>query len=820
MRLIGFCLLFNCLTVSAESQIISQTMRDWIGYFKQNNIQIIYSSDFLNDYDLNTILETDESITGLKLALKSLALTLVEIDEITYVINPIEQIKNPITGLIIKLVDSENNSLNSFSINDNITTTGLIVLDNLSAGNIQLEISAKGYKPLNKKVVLNKGNYMSVSYSLELKPVSIDKIIVTASQVNFQSPSASKSTLLREDIENTVTLGNDPVRATQSIPGNTSSGLSGKSRTRGGAENESLIVLDNHILRNPFHFKNFYSLFSTINLSTVDGLDFYSGVFPIQYGGRLSSVLDVQTSDNYNQLSHELGFDLINTYYTYRHSSDDYNQQVMASLRTGGKLVNAHFVKDSIIQPEFDDAYFKLSQQLSDNWRSSQHLLLSRDEITINDSDNEKSIEVADADHHDQDLWVQFDYDNQQNMYANVQFYLTRNHNTRSGNIFNENSTASLSEDILTKYFGMKFNQTINFRDDISINFGIDLRQEETNIDRARSLNHFGELVNHLGLQQQTMQQFDFDNQGLSIDTFFNTRYQFNDKLIFDLGLRFEKKQWVDGNVVSPRFNLSYFHNDSTTLRFALGRHQQAQYIDELLLEDAMPNYFDPTSADIAIFELNKTLSPNLNLRAEVYYKKYSSTQPYYENLFNSLHVLPDLFYDRIRVTPDDSKATGAEVTLNGNTKYFGWSASYILSDVDDLIDGRETPRSWDQHNAIKFSLHMPINYKYVNNWFLDLTANYHSGWAKTEIINVNNNLEVGLRNNESFDDFYQVDIKLSKQYTLQHGQLNFAIQANNFFQTNNPCCVNYELENGILQFEGKNWLSILPNLSVVYKWD
>ena len=816
MRLIGFCLLFVCLTISAKSL----TIRDWIGYFKQNNIQIIYSSDFLKDSDLNTILDTDESIAGLNQGLKSLVLTLVEVDEFTYVINPFEQIKSPITGLIIKLIDTENNPLNSFSINGIYTTNGLIILDNLRAKNIQLAISAQGYKSINKQVILNKGNYKPVRYSLELKPLSIDKIIVTASQVNFQSPSASKKTLLREDIENTVTLGNDPVRATQNIPGNTSSGLSGKTKTRGGAENESLIVLDNHILRNPFHFKNFYSLFSTINLSTVDGLDFYSGVFPIQYGGRLSSVLDVQTSDNYNQSSHEVGFDLINAYYTYRHSSDDYNQQYLASLRTGGKLVNTHLAKDSIIQPEFDDAYFKASQQLSDNWHSSQHLLLSRDEIAINDVDDEEASEIANTDHHDQDLWTQFHYDNQKNMYANVRFYLTRMHNTRSGSITNENSIASLSEDILTKYYGIKFDQTINFRDDISINYGLDIRQEETSLSRIRSINHFGDLANQLGLQRQTQQQFDFNNQGLSIDAFFNTRYQFNDKFIFDLGLRFENKQWIDGNVASPRFNLSYFHNETTTLRFALGRHQQSQYIDELLLEDENPGYFNPTSADIAIFELNKTLSANINLRAEVYYKKYSSTQPYYENLFNGLHVLPDLFYDRIRVTPDDSKATGAEVTLNGNNKYFEWSASYILSDVDDLIDDRETPRSWDQHNALKFNLHMPINYKYVNNWYLDLTANYHNGWAKTEIIDVNSNLEVGLRNNEIFDDFYQIDVKFSKQYTLQHGQLNFAIQANNLFQTDNPCCVDYELENGTLQSEEKNWLSIIPNLSVVYKWN
>ncbi|MFK8012297.1 MAG: TonB-dependent receptor plug domain-containing protein [Marinicellaceae bacterium] len=819
MRLIGFCLLFACLTVSAESQILSQSMHDWINYFKKNNIQIIYSSDFLKKADLNKTLDAHNSLTSFNQALKSLSLTLIEIDELTYVINPTKQIKSPITGLIIKLKDTNNRPIKSFTINGIETKNGIIVFDNLIQKEMQLTISSEGYESVTKSIVLNKNNYKSVNYLLKLKPVSINKIIVTASQVNLQSPITSNKTLLREDIENTVTLGNDPVRATQSIPGNSSSGLSGKTKTRGGNENESLILLDNHIIRNPYHFKNFFSLFSTINLSTVSSLDFYSGVFPTQYGGRLSSVLDVQTADNFNQPSHEIGFDLINAYYTYRHSSNDYNQQFLSSIRTGGKLVNKHFIKNNIIKPEFDDAYFKTKQLLNDNWHSSQHLLMSRDEISINDTDKE-STEVANADHHDQNFWSQFNYDNLKNIQANLQFQITRKHNSRSGNIKNENTIGSISEDILTKYYGLKYDQTINIQDDISINFGLDLRQEETNINRYRNINHYSQLVNQLGLNSQKKQQFIFENQGLSLDLFFNIRYQFNKKLIFDLGLHYEEKQWIDDNMASPRFNLSYFYNDSTTLRFALGRHQQAQYIDELLLEDETPSYFNPTSADIAIIEFNKTFSANLNFRTEVYIKKYSSTQPYYENLFNPLHILPDLFYDRIRITPDDSQSAGAEVTLNGNNKYFKWSASYILSDVDDLIDGLEIPRSWDQHNALKFNLHIPINNKYINNWYLDLVANYHNGWGKTDIIESVNNLEIDLRNNETFDDFHQIDIKFSKQYSLQHGQLNFAIQANNIFQTKNPCCINYTLDDGSLKIEEKNWLSIIPNLSIVYKWD
>lgn len=817
MKLVFACLLFAYFNVSAKSQ----TIRDWFNYFGQQNIQIIYSSDYLPESVTTKLINLESlSIVDFNHALAAHSLTLINIDEGIYVVNSIQHKPTPITGLIIRLTDHDSTPINSFTINTLSSSNGFVLLNNLNSKNINLTISASGYISVQKSIVLIKDNYKSVTFALEAKPISIDKIIVTASQVNFQSPTSSKNSFLREDLENTVSLGNDPIRATQRIAGNTSTGISGKTRTRGGNENESLIVLDNHILRNPFHFQNFFSLFSTINLSTIDGLDFYSGVFPIQYGGRLSSVLDIKTSDNYSQPKHEVGFDLINSYYTYRHSNDDYSQQYLASIRTGGQLINDHVVKNNIIQPEFDDAYFKASQALSDNWHTSQHLLFSRDEITIEDIDDEGSGEMAVAGHHDQDLWMQVNYDNLNNMQADLQFYVTRKHNTRIGNISNDNSIASLREDILTQYYGLKYNQTYNLRDNISLNYGFDVHQEDTDINRSRNIHHFGELVEQLDLQHQSQLNYNFENQGLAIDTFFNTRYQFNHKLIFDIGLRFEKKQWISENVTSPRFNMSYFYNDSTTLRFALGRHQQSQYIDELLLEDEMPDYFDPTSADIAIFEFNKTFSQHLNLRAEIYYKKYSSTQPYYENLFNGLHVLPDLFYDRIRVTPDDSKATGAEFTLNGSNQYFRWSGSYIFSDVDDIIGDTEVARSWDQHNALKFNLHMPLNIKYLKDWQLDLSANYHSGWAKTDIAENAEGIEIGLRNNSIFEDFYQFDIKLSKQITTHSGLLKFAIQANNLLDTDNSCCVNYKFENGSLQSEQKSWLSITPNLSVVYSWE
>ncbi|HHL32180.1 MAG TPA: hypothetical protein ENJ41_06300, partial [Oceanospirillales bacterium] len=759
MKWLVVCLLFTNHICSANSLSIN----DWLSYFSNNNINIIHSSDYLSTETGEQFIDLNaETVESFSQGLESFSLTLVKIDDHTYVINPIASKHQPVTGLIIHASDHNNNPLESFYVvyQDKRfnTNNGVVLLNELSTDNVHLSLGASDYITVSLDTDTDMGTYKSITVLIEAAPVRIDKLIVTASRFDFQNLQSSKNTFSRKDIENTISFSNDPIRATERVAGNTSTGLSGKFNTRGGHINESLIVLDNNVLRNPFHFKNFFSLFSTINLSVVDGLDFYSGIFPIKYGDRLSSVLAIQTGDNLGKETHEIGADLLNVYYTYRRNNSDFSKQFMASIRTGGQLINDKLIEDSIIQPEFDDAYFKLSQQINNNWQASQHLLVSRDEISINDVNDEDTGEVAEAGYHDQDLWLQWNFDNHRNATANILVYASRKHNNRSGNVLTDSSQASLAEDTLTKYSGIKFTQTINYRDNLSFNFGANLFNEDTVISSTRNIYHFGPLVEQLGLQRQELNQFELDRSGNGIDSHFNSRYKLTKKIVFDLGFRYEYKQWIKEAIASPRFNLSYFYNDSTTLRFAIGRHQQSQYLDELLLEDENPEYFEPSSADIAVFEINKELTKHLNLRAEIYYKKYSSTQPYYENLFSGLQVLPDLFFDRVRVTPDDSEARGAELTISSNHEEVNWSLSYIFSDVDDEIGDVEVPRSWDQHNALKFNLHVPFDLKYFHNWQLDFSANYHTGWAKTELIQNGDSFQVGVRNKDNFPDFYQVD--------------------------------------------------------------
>ncbi|MBQ9713522.1 MAG: TonB-dependent receptor [Bacteroidales bacterium] len=102
----------------------------------------------------------------------------------------------------------------------------------------------------------------------------------------------------------------DIIRVIQMMPGvqTPSEGATGFS-VRGGGVDQNLILMDGAPLYNCGHFLGFLSMF---NSDAVRGAELYKGDFPAQYGGRLSSVLDVNTKDgNYHQFGGNASIGLI-----------------------------------------------------------------------------------------------------------------------------------------------------------------------------------------------------------------------------------------------------------------------------------------------------------------------------------------------------------------------------------------------------------------------------------------------------------------------------------------------------------------------------
>lgn len=125
-------------------------------------------------------------------------------------------------------------------------------------------------------------------------------------------PQLGKETVTAEIVRKLPALMGeaDVIRVIQMMPGvqTPSEGSTGFS-VRGGGIDQNLVLMDGAPLYNSGHFLGFMSMF---NSDAVKNAQLYKGDFPVNFGGRLSSVLDVSTRDgNNNEFKGNLSVGLI-----------------------------------------------------------------------------------------------------------------------------------------------------------------------------------------------------------------------------------------------------------------------------------------------------------------------------------------------------------------------------------------------------------------------------------------------------------------------------------------------------------------------------
>jgi len=88
---------------------------------------------------------------------------------------------------------------------------------------------------------------------------------------------------------------NDILKVALTLPGvqNVGEGAAGIN-VRGGKSDQNLILLNNASIYNPFHF---FGFFSSFNADLLASTELYKSSIPVNYGGRLSSVLDVKLNE-------------------------------------------------------------------------------------------------------------------------------------------------------------------------------------------------------------------------------------------------------------------------------------------------------------------------------------------------------------------------------------------------------------------------------------------------------------------------------------------------------------------------------------------
>ena len=164
-----------------------------------------------------------------------------------------------------------------------------------------LEISAVGMTSQQIKVSLNKD--VKLDILLEEEVTNLQEVTVKASSTgrSLKNPQMGVEKINVHEVRTIPVLfgERDILKTIQLLPGIKSAGEGNSGfYARGGSADQNLILLDEAPVYNASHLLGF---FSTFNSDAIKNVTLYKGTMPAQYGGRLSSVLDIKMNDGNNQ---------------------------------------------------------------------------------------------------------------------------------------------------------------------------------------------------------------------------------------------------------------------------------------------------------------------------------------------------------------------------------------------------------------------------------------------------------------------------------------------------------------------------------------
>ncbi len=175
----------------------------------------------------------------------------------------------------------------------------------LPIGLNSLVIKSLGYAPKKYNVLLYNDGQLSVFLKEQVENLG-EVVINTNKDKNIKTEITGTVDVDVKKIKNIpLVLGErDIFKVAATLPGITTAGEGSSGfNIRGGKTDQNLILLDGGVLYNPVHF---FGIFSAINPFTTSKVTIYKGNIPSEFGGRLSSVIDIETKNgNTKKLSGE-----------------------------------------------------------------------------------------------------------------------------------------------------------------------------------------------------------------------------------------------------------------------------------------------------------------------------------------------------------------------------------------------------------------------------------------------------------------------------------------------------------------------------------
>ncbi|PSQ74388.1 MAG: TonB-dependent receptor [Bacteroidetes bacterium QH_6_64_77] len=256
----------------------------------QTNLDLIYADRLVRDRTTSCTYDGSDRAAALECVLDGTGVRAERVRRGQYVLvvaSPEQNEENtsrvPLNGYVLDAETGErlpgaHVHLTELTAGATTNQDGYFVVPNLPPEAYEVRISYLGYQSVDTTLTAGQD---PVRIALAETPIESEGVVVEAGSTR---PSLGEPDLFR---------------ALQWTPGIRKSGVtSGGLSVRGGNPDQNLYLLDGAPVYHPWHA---FSLISTFQTKTLHSTDLYRGTFPVEYGGRLSSVLDAQMKDGSRQ---------------------------------------------------------------------------------------------------------------------------------------------------------------------------------------------------------------------------------------------------------------------------------------------------------------------------------------------------------------------------------------------------------------------------------------------------------------------------------------------------------------------------------------
>lgn len=175
---------------------------------------------------------------------------------------------------------------------------GYFLISKLPAGSYTLIVTYLGYDTIREQITLSATEMYDKNFMIEESSVKLETVTISADRMEARTETrTSVVKVTPKTIKSIPSVGGqaDFAQYLQVIPGVIFTGdQGGQFYVRGGSPIQNKVMLDGMTIYNPFHSIGLFSVFETDLIRTAD---VYTGGFNAEYGGRISSVMDITYKD-------------------------------------------------------------------------------------------------------------------------------------------------------------------------------------------------------------------------------------------------------------------------------------------------------------------------------------------------------------------------------------------------------------------------------------------------------------------------------------------------------------------------------------------